>query len=67
MIESNGYAEARMKKKGTKQIPDFSTHRPTATAPTPPDFKADASRVHPTRTPSPKPQPTSSKSGRRGQ
>lgn len=56
-----------MKKKGAKNVPDFSSQRPLPRAATPPEFKAEASRVHPTHAPAPKPQATSAKSGRRGQ
>jgi len=55
-----------MKKKGPRQIPDFSTRRSSAptTSVTPP--KAAETRM-PQRTQAVKPQATSAKSGRRGQ
>lgn len=57
-----------MKKKGSKQIPDFSSHRPEARSASGPTPNRDASpRGQPPRAPTVKPQMTSSKSGRRGQ
>ena len=54
-----------MKKKGPRQIPDFSSKRK---GPVVPDGPANKHEIHPTtpREPIVKPQATSSKSGRRG-
>lgn len=54
-----------MKHKGERNIPDFSK-KPKTPQPVAPDRRAPGAPP-PTRTPQPKPQATSSKSGRRGQ
>ena len=57
-----------MRRKGPRDIPDFSRKRPPAQSPPAPE--QDAKVVVPHRPPPPaqvKPQATSAKSGRRGQ
>ena len=55
-----------MKKKGARDIPDFTSHRPVA-----PRAGQPPAKPAPARAPSPqqavKPQSTNAKSGRRGQ
>jgi hypothetical protein len=60
-----------MRRKGERDIPDFSSHHPVARGAAQgehgvtPEKKLSKAQ-HPSRGPSPKPQATSSKSGRRG-
>ena len=58
-------SEDSMKHKGERHIPDFSK-KPKTAHPAVPDQHPQNTRP-PARTPQPKPQSTSSKSGRRGQ
>ena len=58
-----------MKRKGARDIPDFSHKRPSAPMDHghPPESRALGAKPPTPRAPAPKPQATSAKSGRRGQ
>ena len=55
-----------MRHKGEREIPDFSAKKKLEPHAVAADRKLSKAQ-HPARTPAPKPQATSSKSGRRGQ
>ena len=66
MFFASSYPEDTMRRKGERDIPDFSPkHKPTPHG-VAPERKLSKAQ-HPSRAAAPKPQATSAKAGRRGQ